>query len=697
MFISFIDRFETQAFKNSQNVAISSLYEKLSFTYDELNTYSNKIAHALISLDIKKGDVVGFSSDKTLNSYVALLGLLKLGVVLVPLDLEYPAALLEFIVHDSKMSCIVSNTSLTEKITNDIRVINLENSLQNLNDLDFSTDNPRVDILPEDLIYIIYTSGSTGKPKGICMSHGAVSAFLTWERNYYDYVNNEKVLQFSPLNFDIFFQECLTSWGTGNQLVVLPNRYRKQVDQLLHFIVQEQINKIILPYVIFVQLAQIAVNNDVSPTTLKKIISTGEALITTPSINAFMKKLAECKFYNLYGASENQVVSICQLEIDDVCKKISIGKPVANNKVFILDEELKLIPAGEPGILYVASELLCSGYLNKENLNADRFIANLYQTEKEKQLEQYSKLYKTGDIVKYLTDGNLEYIGRDDFQVKIRGFRVELGEIETILLNYPGIKQSVVLVNEYKNTLGEYASNKYLVAYYVAEKKIEEQDILNYLATQLPAHMVPSIVIHLLKLPLTLNGKVDKKALPEPEFISHAIYMAPSTELEKQIGQCWEKAFALPQNKIGIDDDFFSLGGNSILAISLVNALTVQLDMQIAIAVFLQLRTIRKIAHYIATHATESIKITKNTRLSLEQQQLSFAQERLWFIEKYESGSDVYNELMVFHLAKNTEIEALVRSINNVLSKHEILRTVIKETADGSSYQQVLSDRRAHV
>lgn len=269
-FTSFISRFESQALKNPYYIAIDSSQEDLSLDYQCCNLYSNKIAHYLSILGVSKGDLIGVCSDRTINSYLILLALLKLGATIVPLDLEYPDDRLEFIISDSKLSYVISNNLLQKQFPKHVNVINLHTFLQNLDDQNLREDNPSIAISYNDFLYIIYTSGSTGKPKGICMSQGAASEFLNWEINYYEYLKNEKVLQFSPLNFDIFFQECLTSWSKGDQLIILPKQYRKQVDSLLHFIEEEKINKIMVPYVTLAQLAEFTSVSNTYPASLKK-------------------------------------------------------------------------------------------------------------------------------------------------------------------------------------------------------------------------------------------------------------------------------------------------------------------------------------------------------------------------------------------------------------------------------------------
>jgi len=371
----------------------------------------------------------------------------------------------------------------------------------------------------------------------------------------------------------------------------------------------------------------------------------------------------------------------------------TIGKPYYNYKVYILDTSMNPLPIGATGELYIGGVGLARGYLNRPELTAEKFIANPFQTEEEQRLNKNTRLYKTGDLARWLPDGNIEYIGRNDFQVKIRGYRIELGEIENALLSYSAIKQSAVLVKEYINTNG--SDNKYLVGYYVSDNKLNEEDIFNYLQTRLPEYMVPSMLVHLEKLPLTINGKLDRKALPDPEFSNEDSYVAPRNELEQKVCQIWAKILGAPEDKVGIYDDFFRLGGNSILAIKLVSKLNRELNSNISVSGIFTNNTIDKSTRYIEHSTEDNIVIEKATTNRVEEQALSFAQERLWFIEKYEQGTSAYNVPMVFKLASNVKLDILESSVGNIILRHEILRTLIKEDSEGNSYQIVLDDDQA--
>ena len=318
-------------------------------------------------------------------------------------------------------------------------------------------------------------------------------------------------------------------------------------------------------------------------------------------------------------------------------------------------------------------------------------MANPFATEEDIRRRKNYRIYKTGDLVRWMPDGNIEYIGRNDFQVKIRGYRIELGEIENALRGYKGIKQNVVLVGEKKLTSNE--ENKYIIGYYISEEKLNEEGIRDYLKDKLPEYMVPNILVKIKEIPLTINGKVDRKALPDPEFSNDEVgYVEPRNEIEKKICIIWKEVLGISSEKIGIKDNFFRLGGNSILAIKLVSKLNRLLGSNVSVAAIFKSNTIERLTHCLECNTEDNIVIDKAIITMPEQQKLSYAQERLWFIEKYEGGSNAYNIPMVYKLSKEVDLEILQRSVKSLISRQEILKTIIKEDKEGNGYQLLLDN-----
>ena len=396
-----------------------------------------------------------------------------------------------------------------------------------------------------------------------------------------------------------------------------------------------------------------------------------------------IKNNTKYRIINLYGASETTITSTVKF-IES--SSISVGTPISNTKVYVLSTELSPLPVGAIGELYIGGAGLARGYLNNPKLTKEKFIPNPFQTNKEKLLNKNSRLYKTGDLVRWLPSGELEYIGRNDFQVKIRGFRIELGEIESVISEYKDIKQAVVLAKENKEI-----NNKYLVAYYTSDKgnKLNEDNLLTYVSTKLPEYMIPTAIVHMDKLPLTLNGKLDRKALPDPVLGSDKdSYTPPRNELETKLCDIFADVLGLDVSKVGIKDDFFKLGGDSINAIKLVNRVNNDTSINISIADIFTYKNIKKLLQNIKRDTKDNISISKSN-VKEEKQSLSFAQERLFFIHKYEQGTNAYNIPIIYKLDNSINISSITKAIHAIVNRHHILRSFIKE--DNDNIYQVIN------
>ncbi|MDN3695552.1 AMP-binding protein [Chryseobacterium tructae] len=386
--------------------------------------------------------------------------------------------------------------------------------------------------------------------------------------------------------------------------------------------------------------------------------------------------------YNLYGPTEATIYATYKkVEHGDVQL---IGYPIGNTTTYILDSYNRLLPIGAIGELYLGGKGIARGYLNRKDLTEERFIDNPYQTAEQKEKEENARLYRTGDLVRYLPNGNIEYIGRNDFQVKIRGYRIELGEIESSLSQYPQIRKSVVLAKDNINGM------KYLAAYYVSDAVLEGEKLTAFLSETLPEYMIPSSFIHLNSLPLTINGKLDRKLLPEPEFKGKNEYTAPMNDLQKELCKIYSEILGINPEYISIHDDFFKLGGNSIMAIKLISKIRMILEMQANVAMIFNYKTVASLSVALMENIQEDqITILPSKVDSLEDQRLSFAQERLWFIESYEGGSSAYNIPMTVVLSRKTDITALCKALETIIQRHEVLRTFILTTENGVGYQVV--------
>ncbi|MBB6127527.1 polyketide synthase [Mucilaginibacter lappiensis] len=589
--------FERQLNKTPDAVAI--VYKGESITYASLNQLSNNLA-AVILAQSPASAIIGVSTRRCIETIISVLAILKAGKVYLPIDPDYPKDRLEQIIADSGIdTCIV--TKVQEHFFEELPISTL------LSDKTY----PEADSLPPIETtagaYVLYTSGSTGKPKGVLMGHAALVNLLLWQKDNSIAASDSRTLQFAPLTFDVSFQEIFATLSTGGTLVLINDDLRIDPVQLLHYIESNSINRIFLPFVVLQYLTEAAIANNHIPACLQEIMTAGEQLKITPQIVKFFKALPGSVLYNQYGPTETHVVTQLKLDSDASLWPFlpTIGIPINHTDIVILDEELHNLPEGETGELCVAGISLAEGYLNKRELTAEKFInwqENGHQT---------TRIYCTGDLARYLPDGNIEYLGRKDTQVKIRGNRVELGEIEVLLNQLENIRQAVVIAQE------DASGQKRLLAYLVASDELPNTDrVRQHLEKHLPDFMLPSAYVWLNELPKTTSGKVDRKALPKPNLQRpdlSTLYKAPSTSIEKNITSVWTNLLQL--DKIGLDDNFFQIGGNSLLALKTIAELKQQYNYTIAVTKLYQYPTVAGLANLLSgTNKTALLPIRKKSK-----------------------------------------------------------------------------------
>jgi acyl-coenzyme A synthetase/AMP-(fatty) acid ligase/acyl carrier protein len=399
------------------------------------------------------------------------------------------------------------------------------------------------------------------------MEHGSLCNLISWQVSTSTLPPGAKTLQFASLNFDVSFQEMFSTWCSGGTLIVMPGELRQDPSSLLRYLEKESINRLFLPFVALQQLAGAANEQRRFPKDLREVITAGEQLRITPAVAGLFGRLGNCRLYNQYGPTESHVVTAFELSgaPGEWPSLPPIGRPIANTSIYLLDRDRKPVPVGVAGELYIGGECLSRGYIHRPELTADRFIQNPFRS------GSGVRLYRTGDVARYLADGNIEYLGRSDNQVKIRGFRIELGEIEAAIIDHPQIRECVVIARP------DEAGDKRLLAYLVAvgDDPPLPREIRSFLERRLPAYMVPSAFVVLASLPLTSNGKVDRKALPEPDLERPALentYQEPRTPIEELVASIWSDVLGL--KKVGIHDNFFDLGGHSLLATQVVSRLS---------------------------------------------------------------------------------------------------------------------------
>ncbi len=527
----------------------------LRLTYAELNRRANRLAHRLIALGCGPESRVGIAVERSADTVIGLLAILKAGAAYVPLDSEHPQERLDIMVKDSGMQLLLTHTRLCAGLpTSDgLRLLELDR----LDPDEGSAHDPGVPVHSESLAYLIYTSGSTGRPKGVAMGHGVLGRLVNWQLGRLP--GAHRTLLFASPCFDVSFQEIMAGLASGGTLVQTDEEQRRDFGQLLEVVACESVQRIYLPFAVLQLFAEAALARGGTLPALREVITAGEQLKLTPPLRAWLAREPQCRLVNQYGPTESHVVSDFLVGAGEVRELPPIGRPAAQAALFVLDGQLRLAPEGVAGELYIGGAALARGYLHRAGLSAERFVAN-------PQDSGGGRLYRTGDLARWNAAGELEYLGRLDHQVKIRGFRIELGEVEAQLLAQPELREAVVLAHE--------GSGGGRLLAYVSPQPDATPDVSalrERLGRVLPDYMVPSAILVLPALPLNANGKVDRGALPEPDGEVERDYSAPQGEAETAVAQIWAEVLGLP--RVGRLDNFFELGGHSLLALRLLERL----------------------------------------------------------------------------------------------------------------------------
>ncbi|MEH1805764.1 amino acid adenylation domain-containing protein [Nostoc sp.] len=567
--------------------AVAVVFEDQQLTYQQLNCRANQLAHYLQSLGVSTDVLVGICVERSLDMVVGLLGILKAGGAYVPLDPNYPQERLAFMLEDAQVSVLLTQHSLLDRLPqHQAHLVFLDTDWQMISQS--SQDNLISAVQATNLAYVIYTSGSTGKPKGVAMNQLALCNLILWQLQNNTISTGAKTLQFAPISFDVSFQEMFSTWFSGGTLFLITEELRRDTSALLGFLQEKAIERLFIPFVALQQLAEVAIGGELLNSHLREIITAGEQLQITPAISQWLSKLNDCTLHNHYGPSESHVIITFTLNnsVETWPLLPPIGRPIANTQIYILDKYLQPISVGVAGELHIGGISLARGYLNRPELTQQRFIPNPFSTDPD------SRLYKTGDLARYLPDGNIEYLGRIDNQVKVRGFRIELGEVEAVLSQHGDVEGCCIIARE--DTPGD----KRLVAYVVAHQHCTPtiNELRQFLKAKLPDYMVPNAFVMLEEMPLTPSGKVDRRALPAPDLHSSNSdkYVAPRNQVELELTQIWSRI--LKVDKVGVKDNFFDLGGHSLLTPYLMAQIKKQFGKDIAIASLYQNPTIEQLA-----------------------------------------------------------------------------------------------------
>jgi amino acid adenylation domain-containing protein len=582
--------FAEQVERNPDAVAVA--FEEQQLTYDELNCRANQLAHCLRSLGVGADVLVGICVERSWEMIVGLLGILKAGGAYVPLDPEYPQERLSFMLADTQIKVLLTQQNLVEKLQkHQVKLVCLDTDSPVI--AQCSQDNaiapPIADVQATNLAYVIYTSGSTGQPKGVEVVHRGVNRLL-FGVDYVHLDETQRFLQIAPISFDASTFEI---WGAllhGGKCVLFPESIptAKSLSEEIH---KHGITVLWLTSALFNSIID---DDPQALSGIKQLLIGGEAL-SLAHVNRAFETLPFTQIINGYGPTESTTFTCCYpipRKIETTIESIPIGSPIANTQVYILDDYLQPVPVGVPGELHVSGAGLARGYLNRPELTQEKFIPNPFDN---------SKLYKTGDLARYLPDGNIEYLGRIDHQVKIRGFRIELGEIEAVLSQHEDVQISCVIVRE--DTPGE----KQLVAYIVPQKDVTltTSELRQFLGNKLPGYMIPSAFVMLDSLPLTPNGKVDRRALKAPAHTSNSDrFIEVRNQLELKLLQIWSNILKI--DKIGVQDNFFDLGGHSLLAPYLMTQIKQQIGKDIPVKDLFQNPTIEQLAAIIQKESDDS-------------------------------------------------------------------------------------------
>jgi len=690
--------FQEQVIHTPNKVAL--IYEETKLTYIQLNEKANQlVAYITKTYFIKPDDLVVLCLDRSEHLIIAMLAVLKSGGAYIPLDPNYPDERIISVLLDSKPKLVITNEIYKrrfEKINKKIllknnpiqknahiKILDIDNDIINRSLSKQLKVNPESQVINSNIAYVIYTSGTTGTPKGVIIEHQSLVNIITSISKKINFKKEDRILAVTTIAFDIAALEIFMPLLGGGELILTSQKDLVDTYKLVSIIQKLEVTILQATPSLWHLITQLLKEKKLG----LRALCGGEPLTVTlaKAINKIVYKL-----WNVYGPTETTVWSTIQ-EMDPQDSIVSMGYPISNTKCYVLDKELNLLPLGSIGELYIGGIGLARGYLNKPDLTAEKFISNPFQVEEEKKLQKYTRIYQTGDFVRWLPDGNLEFMQRKDSQIKIRGYRVEIGEIEEKLSSYPEIERSVVLTWEQEDKASE--GNKYIVGYYVSKIKLNEEDIINFLKQLLPEYMVPAMLIHIEYLPLNINNKLDVKALPEPKFTSNDNFLSPVLELEIQLYKIWDEILHLRSEKPNMRGNFFKLGGNSILAIRLVSRINNEFQSDIKIKDVFYTQTLEKLSYLvkesIGKFAYKRFLIGNLDKKNLfELFPLNNIQQAYYLgrtnnFELSNVSTHVYSEYKYLNL----DTERLEKSFNNLINRHLALRTVFE-----NGYQRYLKE-----
>ncbi|MBG9805188.1 MULTISPECIES: non-ribosomal peptide synthetase DhbF [Bacillus] len=669
--VSLQDMFEKQAVLTPERIAL--MCDDIQVNYRKLNEEANRLARLLIEKGIGPEQFVALALPRSPEMVASMLGVLKTGAAYLPLDPEFPADRISYMLEDAKPSCIITTEEIAASLPDNLAVpeLVLDQAVAQEIIKRYSPENPDVSVSLDHPAYIIYTSGSTGRPKGVVVTQKSLSNFLLSMQEAFSLGEEDRLLAVTTVAFDISALELYLPLISGAQIVIAKKETIREPQALAQMIENFDINIMQATPTLWHAL----VTSEPEKLRGLRVLVGGEAL---PSGLLQALQDLHCSVTNLYGPTETTIWSAAAFLEEGLQGVPPIGKPIWNTQVYVLDNGLQPVPPGVVGELYIAGTGLARGYFHRPDLTAERFVADPYGP-------PGTRMYRTGDQARWRADGSLDYIGRADHQIKIRGFRIELGEIDAVLANHPHIEQASVVVRE------DQPGDKRLAAYVVADGAIDTAELRRYMGASLPDYMVPAAFVEMDELPLTPNGKLDRKALPAPDFSTSVSDRSPRTPQEEILCDLFAEVLGLA--RVGIDDSFFELGGHSLLAARLMSRIREVMGAELGIAKLFDEPTVAGLAAHLDLAQSARPALQRAERP--EKIPLSFAQRRLWFLHCLEGPSPTYNIPVAVRLSGELDQGLLKAALYDLVCRHESLRTIFPES-QGTSYQHILDADQAH-
>ncbi|MBV9787113.1 MAG: amino acid adenylation domain-containing protein [Chloroflexi bacterium] len=681
--------FSAQATATPDAVAVT--YQQTSITYGELDLRSNQVAQYLHTLGITPGEaLIGLCVEPSIEMIVGILGILKAGGAYVPIDPAYPAERIAFVLEDAQVKVLLTQSQLVGKLPqHTAQIVSLDGDQPLI--AQQPTTNLAAAMSPDYVAYVIYTSGSTGKPKGVQVTHGNVSRLFSATEHWYDFGPRHVWTLFHSFAFDFSVWEI---WGAllyGGRLVVVPYMTTRSPQDFYQLLSDEGVTVLNQTPSAFRQLMQVD-ETAFQPgrLSLEYVIFGGEAL-NLKSLRPWFARHGDQQpqLINMYGITETTVhVTYRPLSAADVDAPGSmIGQPIPDLQLYILDEHHEPVPLGIAGELYVGGAGVARGYLNRENLTAERFIQHPFDT------DPRARLYKTGDLARMLPSGDIEYGGRGDKQVKIRGFRIELSEIESVILQHPAVRETIVVAAEDTASASGQPDQR-LIAYLVVHQEQAPTfgQLRSFVKRRLPEHMIPAAFITLDTIPMTHNGKVNYRALPAREsgkkLMTEQPAVATSRPIEHSVARIWGELLGVEQ--VGLQDNFFEIGGHSLLATQVMTRIQAAFGVQPSLRDFFATPTVAGLVQSIEIARDTQTEAAPPPLLPLPRSAslpLSFAQQRMWYLSQLQPDSALYNVPLVFRFAGKLQIDLLERALSEIVRRHEALRTVFLKHGDEATQQ----------